>query len=941
MGPISPNLAVRPAHFSLRACLLISFLVVGGSAFAESAKQGRAPSRCIPEIETRLSSAVSARKYSDALGLSESFATAAKLRFGENSYCHGVSLASRAEILQLAARGTEAGPLFERALSLLRSHGEPTDPKLTLTLNNFGHYLYWLRRYAEAARVHEEALDLRRQHKPRDEGAVADSLHNLADAYRYLGRSPDSLAKLYREALDIRTRLQRPDELSIAYTRQNYASALELLGDLKGAAQNLGQALAIFRRRLPATDTQIAALVNRQAILLQLQGNNLGAEQKFGQALQLYRSNDTAQKAALAATLDDFAINQVRSGRFEKASSFLEEALSLRQSVFGHEHATIARTLSNLSHVQWLRGAYADSLKNARRASEITIANGSTDTAARLRLQRHLLSAWAVASSTGQEANPNLTEEAFAIVQLATRSDVATTVARTGIRFSASNPELRDALKKIDDLDKEIVGLEQGLAHVLTLSADVANLEFSKARARIFELRSRRQQLLDTIESSFPEYSRLIRPKPLSIAQTRSLLDSDEALIVIAHGFEEIWLWCVTREGAIWRKLDASPDEVERSVKALRKSLDIEPADGPRGANPLLFDLGLAHELYLKLLGPISTIVKAKSRLIVVRSGPLTTIPLHSLVISKPAVAKPNYQQSEIYRDADWLVRHNAIAALPSVESLATLRRKSKPREGRKPLIGFANPLPSPNFIGPPASASPTVRRGTRAASIRSGLSDAISEARPRDMTPLRQFLAREPLENSERELRKVGEIVGADQQDLFTGARASEAAVKAGKLSEYRIVYFATHGYVAGSFDQAEPSLALTVPENPSESDDGLLTASEISQLDLDADWVVLSACDTAGGIQKGADGLSGLARAFFHAGARALLVSHWSLDDQSALELTTSLFQRLSADPTASRAHALQGAMLEQINGARGGENLWSAYPGRWAAFELIGLE
>ena len=98
--------------------------------------------------------------------------------------------------------------------------------------------------------------------------------------------------------------------------------------------------------------------------------------------------------------------------------------------------------------------------------------------------------------------------------------------------------------------------------------------------------------------------------------------------------------------------------------------------------------------------------------------------------------------------------------------------------------------------------------------------------------------------------------------------------------LADYRVVYFATHGLVAGDVKGlAEPSLALTLPQPPSDIDNGLLTASEVAQLKLDADWVVLSACNTVAGDKPGAEAMSGLARAFFYAGARALLVSHWSV--------------------------------------------------------------
>ena len=119
----------------------------------------------------------------------------------------------------------------------------------------------------------------------------------------------------------------------------------------------------------------------------------------------------------------------------------------------------------------------------------------------------------------------------------------------------------------------------------------------------------------------------------------------------------------------------------------------------------------------------------------------------------------------------------------------------------------------------------------------------------------------------------------------LFSAADATETRVKQAKLDQYRIVYFATHGLLAGDVADfaklnAEPALVLSLPEHPTEFDDGLLTASEVAQLKLNADWVVLSACNTASAEKPGAEALSGLARAFFYAGARSLIVSNWEVE-------------------------------------------------------------
>jgi CHAT domain-containing protein len=188
------------------------------------------------------------------------------------------------------------------------------------------------------------------------------------------------------------------------------------------------------------------------------------------------------------------------------------------------------------------------------------------------------------------------------------------------------------------------------------------------------------------------------------------------------------------------------------------------------------------------------------------------------------------------------------------------------------------------------------------------------------------------PLPNTADELRTIAKVLGAAADAVNLREAASERRVKAAPLREYHVIHFATHGLVAGDLSGLnEPALVLTPPEVATEVDDGLLTASEIAALELDADWVVLSACNTAAGTSEGADALSGLARAFFYAGARALLVSHWSVFSTAATQLTTKTFATLAAEPRLGRAEAFRRSMLALIEEGQG--------PSYWAPFVIVG--
>jgi hypothetical protein len=283
------------------------------------------------------------------------------------------------------------------------------------------------------------------------------------------------------------------------------------------------------------------------------------------------------------------------------------------------------------------------------------------------------------------------------------------------------------------------------------------------------------------------------------------------------------------------------------------------------------------------------------------------------------------------YRDAAWLVKRHAVTVLPSVANLNALRVSARNDPGTKPMIGFGDPV----FARDQTAARAGQRTSTVKIAARTRAYSEYWQGASVNRAKLAEALA--PLPDSAEELKAVAAKLGAPSSDIHLGRNATEANVKRLPLADYRVVYFATHGLVAGDVEGlGEPSLALTLPSEPSELDDGLLTASEVAQLELNADWVVLSACNTAAGDKPGAEALSGLARAFFYAGARALLVSHWRIDSKAATRLATSTFDIMSSKQTIGRAEALRRAMLAYLNDE---SDIWNSYPGFWGSFSLIG--
>ena len=443
---------------------------------------------------------------------------------------------------------------------------------------------------------------------------------------------------------------------------------------------------------------------------------------------------------------------------------------------------------------------------------------------------------------------------------------------------------------------------------------------------------------------------------------------------------EETFIWVVTKTKSRWVRSDLGTEALKREVALLRCGLEptlvdaahfpsIADADSPQiqerkralqarmkfcfdnfsepkeqiidGHAVMLppFDLDRSYKLYKALFGQVEDLIEGKD-LLIVPSGPLTQLPFQVLVTKQPDAAVAGL---EAMRKAAWLIRDHAITVLPIVSSLKALRELARTSKAKKPYIGFGNPLldGSPNN----AQCAKTARAITscstlpaeRTACIDSVLLSPTIQRQTDHIDPaaLRSLSA---VPAGAFELCSVAREQGDAIMDVHLGAEASEAKIKAlsasGQLAQYRVVHFNTHGAVAGELTGAnEPGLILTPPEKATEDDDGYLSASEVAELKLDADWVVLSACNTAAGGAENAEALSGLARAFFYAGTRALLVSHWAVHSQSTAQLVSAAVGGTAAK---GRAKALQAAMIDMID--KGPRPYW-AHPTYWAPFVLVG--
>jgi CHAT domain-containing protein len=296
------------------------------------------------------------------------------------------------------------------------------------------------------------------------------------------------------------------------------------------------------------------------------------------------------------------------------------------------------------------------------------------------------------------------------------------------------------------------------------------------------------------------------------------------------------------------------------------------------------------------------------------------------------------------YKTVPWLIRQASITQLPSVAALRSLATLATAAPAAKAFIGFGDAWFNKTEAEEGEADMRLASAAGGAITTRGVHVKFRSLPEQTSVAPDLSVLPRLP--ETADELRAAAQALDASPSaDVYLGKQANEQAVRTLKLDDRRVVMFATHGLVPGDIaGLSEPALALTPPGIAGVAGSGLLTTTKILGLRLNAQWVVLSACNTAAGNGAGADAVTGLGLAFIYAGARAVLVSNWPVETTSARLITTDTFKELARSPGTSRAAALRAAMLSLIDGPgyadASGKTLFSyAHPIFWAPFTLVG--
>ncbi len=900
-----------------------------------------------------------------------------KEAFGPDHADVANSLNNLAHLFYNQGRFSEAEPMNLRALAIREKVFGPDHLEVAVSLNNLAAVYRETGNYQKAEALYVRALTIREKALRPDHPDIGNIVGGLALLLTDEGRYGDA-EPLYKRALSIREKALGPNHPDVAITLSNIALLYQSQGRYAEAESLDKRALEIRKTVLGSDHPDVASSLENLGALYNDMGLLKNSETAYLSSLDIRQRVLGPTHPRVGSTLNNLAFLYDAQGRPDEAESFYRRSLSISESTLGSDHPTVGAILSNLADTRFVKNDWVGAAELWRRSTDVLINRAkrgvSNDNSSQPRLGHDarfagLTKATYRLALEAKNSGSDLANEMFQAAQWARYSEAAASLAKMGLRSAAGNPELAAIVRERQDLVTEwqervavrTAAFSQAPSVRDTQSKDANNSKLAAVDTRIAEIDKQ-------LAKGFPNYAAFASPKPLSIVEVQSQLGDGEALVLfldtpeLKPTPEETFIWAVTKSDSRWVKSDFGSKVLGERVGALRCGLDEQawsgegrkncekllgfaPADGWQRGMALPFDVAKAHDLYKGIFGEVENLLKDKE-LIIVPSGALTSLPFQVLV-TKPPASPPNVQD---YRNAAWLARDHAITVLPSVASLSALRRDAKTSAATKPFIGFGNPVLTGSTrcgkmfvpdkcpeeeIKVAVTASSDVSRSTgeidaTAQYFRNGLADVAA---------IKTRLC--PLPDTAHELKCVARSLGAPDSSIIVGKDMTETALKTASLSQYRVIHFATHGLLAGETAQlsaahAEPALVMSPPDNPTEDDDGLLTASEVAGLKLDADWVVMSACNTAGGGALGAEALSGLARAFFYAGARALLVSHWPVNSYAATMLTSRTFAEMKKDTSLGRSEAFRRAMLALMSDEK---RPWAAHPSVWAPFVVVG--
>lgn len=536
-------------------------------------------------------------------------------------------------------------------------------------------------------------------------------------------------------------------------------------------------------------------------------------------------------------------------------------------------------------------------------------------------LLRMAKESYVIATSATLGRNGVSMDDLLDALQLLQSSEIDRDISATSARLRSIPGVSPQQLRELQELQRTVQSAQSRLA-ALSRTADAEQATIDSIAAEADKASQRLDRLMSELRRSSPQMQHAFGgTDSISLRDMQARLAAGEGVVALAPLSESTLVVVITNTRIEHRLVSTGANRVSALVDRVRRSTafdsDVRVPD---------FDTAAARELYALLLGWSNSPLRGIRSLTVAATGPLGAVPFGLLVQDQ---ARPMGDKE--YTRLPWLIRAMSITHAPSLSGWFAMTG-AQAAQATGGFIAWADP----DFTGRTAAAN-SGTRGVRAAPRSAGQSAAARggalPANLGDMLP--------PLPETKAEAEAIARTLGGSaQRDVVAGSAATRASVlersASGDLARRSVVMFATHGLAPSQVPGLnQPALAMARGDSGPES--SLLQLEDVVGLRLNADWVILSACNTASADRLGGDALSGLARGFFFAGARGMLVTHWEVESESAAAITTKTIERYVGNPRLSRAQALQQTSLELIDAKRTPAD-WS-HPAFWAPYALVG--
>ncbi len=825
-----------------------------------------------------------------------------------------------------------------RAVQIFDQNPEAPVLEHSMALTSYGVILSRNGEFAKGKPLIERALLLQEGSLGRTHPTVARTLDSLAELQAKMGH-PEEALPLAQRALQIREDRLGPEHPETSASLNTLGTLYWKQGALQQAAKSFQRALIIVEQSVGPVHPVVAANLLSLGEINRQMGNLGAAREMFTRALKSQESILGLQHNDVATTLTRLAWVASNQKDYSQAETLLTRAVRIRNNALGDTHPDLGLVLNELARVKHRQGQLANARTHYERARQIYLAvsrlNQNLDDATFSRLHQQGISslqdyALLLAQLSQQDKDLSTVTDGFLVAEQARGWLVQAAVAKSMARRHARQTVDVELAKRIDDLRRRREKL-WGILHALygQPAQDPSHLEtLATVKTEVQEVQQTLEKALAQLETRFPQYAELAFPKPLNLQAVQKLLKPGEALVSFSSWEHLLQIWVVRQEQPpVFYNSGIDKTKLSDLVTKIRASL---------GSAKKPFDVQAAHQLYQWLFQPLEAHLTGVDNLIIIPDEIFLPLPFSALITSKTGPAfehlvqlssSENVLSSTEFRDypnVEWLIKRFPITVVPSASAFKLLRQSERGSQDRNDLfIGFGDPVFSGD--GPE----------------RGGKMPSLHESR----TAFEQLRMMNALPGTQQELKAIAKTLGVNPEtNLFLQKRATETHIRqllnSGRLGGTQVLSFATHGLLAGQLNGlVEPALVLTIPARPTQEDDGLLTMGEILDFQLpQVDWVILSACNTAGGDGSG-QGLSGLARAFFFAGAKALLVSHWSVDDRATQALMTEVFRLFGQNSTLSKSAALRNGMLKVMEQGKEGSFPYFSHPYAWAPFFLVG--